>query len=208
MHDIQFFHISPSRSSIVHWMLEELGEPFDVHLLNYKEGENRKEEFLKINPMGKVPTITFKGEVITEAAAICLFLADQFPQKKLNIPIGQSERGSFLRWLFFGPSCIEPALIAKASEHEEMPVGTAGWGNYQLVIDVLESHLKDRKFVVGDRFTAADVIVGSQIHWGQMYELIPKGGVLEDYTKAMTDRPAHQRASAKDMEWAPQSNPR
>ena len=107
MADIQFYHMAPSRSSIVHWMLEELGEPFEVKLLNYTEGENRQEEYLKVNPMGKVPAISYKGQIITEAAAICLFLADEFPDKNLTIPLGDKHRGEFLKWMFFGPSCIE-----------------------------------------------------------------------------------------------------
>src|SRR5262249_38746819 len=108
MSDLTLYHISPSRSSIVLWMLEELGEPYDVHLLRMQKGENRQSDYLAINPMGKVPAIRHKGVVITECAAICCFLADYYPAAKLNVPIDDPRRGPYLKWLFFGPSCVEP----------------------------------------------------------------------------------------------------
>ena len=207
MADIQFYHMAPSRSSIVHWMLGELGEPFEVKLLNYTEGENRQEEYLKVNPMGKVPAISYKGQIITEAAAICLFLADEFPDKNLTIPLGDKHRGEFLKWMFFGPSCIEPALISRSAGGEELPVGSVGWGSYDLVLDVLDNELQNKKYIVGDRFTAADVIVGSQIQWGLMFDSFEESESLKEYAGHLSDRPAYQRAQQNDMEWAPQSNP-
>src|SRR3954447_11372758 len=109
MDDLTLYHISPSRSSIALWMLEETGQPYDVHLLNMKAGENRQDAYLKVNPMGKVPSLRHRDVVITECAAICCYLADEFPQAKLNVPIGDRRRGPYLKWLFFGPSCFEPA---------------------------------------------------------------------------------------------------
>ena len=107
MPKLTLYHAAPSRSSIVHWMLEELGEPYDIHLISFKKGENLKPEFLTVNPMGKLPTIKHGDAVITEAAAICTYLADEFPQAKLNVPVGNPQRGVYLKWLFFGPSCVE-----------------------------------------------------------------------------------------------------
>ncbi|MFL5000814.1 MAG: glutathione S-transferase N-terminal domain-containing protein, partial [Xanthobacteraceae bacterium] len=104
MAKLTLYHAAPSRSSIVHWMLEEVGEPYDLHLLSLKAGENRAPQYLAVNPMGKVPALRHGDVVITEAAAICTYLADAFPQRKLNIPIGDPRRGIYLKWLFFGPS--------------------------------------------------------------------------------------------------------
>src|SRR5687767_7771713 len=110
MAQITLYHAAPSRSSIVLWMLEELGEPYDVHLVSFKKGENLRPEYLAVNPMGKVPALRHGEIVITEAAAICAYLADAFPQARLNIPVGDPGRGVYLKWLFFGPSCLEPAV--------------------------------------------------------------------------------------------------
>src|ERR1019366_8367556 len=119
MANLTLYHASPSRSSIVLWMLEELGEPYDIKLLHLSAGDNLKADYLAINPMGKVPALKHGDTVITEAAAICTYLADEFPGAKLNIPIGTPRRGVYLKWLFFGPSCIEPAVIDRAAPRKE-----------------------------------------------------------------------------------------
>jgi glutathione S-transferase len=129
------YHAAPSRSSIVHWMLEELGEPYEIQLVSFKKGENRKPEFLAINPMGKLPTIKHGETVITEAAAICTYLADEFPRARLNIPIGNPQRGVYLKWLFFGPSCFEPAITERAFPRKDPPArSTLGFGDFDTVI--------------------------------------------------------------------------
>ena len=114
MPKLTLYHAAPSRSSIVHWMLEEVGEPYDIHLVSFKKGENLKPEYLAVNPMGKVPALRHGDVVITEAAAICAYLADEFPKAKLNVPVGDPRRGVYLKWLFFGPSCVEPAIMERA----------------------------------------------------------------------------------------------
>src|SRR5437868_6257649 len=119
MADLTLYHGAPSRSSIVHWMLEEVGEPYDIHLVSFKKGENRAPEYLAVNPMGKVPALRHRDVVITEAAAICAYLADEFPRAKLNVPVGNPKRGVYLKWLFFGPSCVEPAIWERAYPRKE-----------------------------------------------------------------------------------------
>ena len=121
MADLTLYHAAPSRSSIVLWMLEEIGEPYDIKLLRLSEGENRKPDYLAINPMGKVPAIKHGDTVITEVAAICTYLADAFPARKLNVPVGDPRRGPYLKWLFFGPSCLEPAMIDRMLKREPGP---------------------------------------------------------------------------------------
>src|SRR2546423_11575660 len=114
MSKLTLYHAAPSRSSIVHWMLEEVGEPYDIHLVSFKKGENLKPEYLAINPMGKVPALAHGDTVITEVSAICAYLADEFPQAKLNVPVGTPRRGIYLKWLFFVPTCLEPAITEPA----------------------------------------------------------------------------------------------
>src|SRR5436305_13613995 len=108
MADLTLYHAVPSRSAIVHWMLEEVGEPYDIHLVSFKKGENRSPEYLAVNPMGKVPALRQRGAVVTEASAICAYLADEFPRAKLNIPVGNPKRGTYLKSRLFEPSCFEP----------------------------------------------------------------------------------------------------
>ena len=119
MAKLTLYHAAPSRSSITRWMLEEIGEPYDIHLLSLNKGDNRAPDYLAVNPMGKVPALKHGDVVITEAAAICAYLADEFPRAKLNVPVGDPRRGVYLKWLFFGPSCIEPAMMDRALPRKE-----------------------------------------------------------------------------------------
>src|SRR4029078_10470717 len=121
MPKLTLYHAAPSRSSIVHWMLEEGGEPYDINLVSFKKGENLKPEYLAANPMGKVPALRHGDVVITEGAAICAYLADEFPKAKLNVPVGDPRRGVYLKWLFFGPSCLEPAITERVFPRKETP---------------------------------------------------------------------------------------
>jgi glutathione S-transferase len=203
MAKLTLYHISPSRSSIAHWMLEEVGEPYDIHLLSMKRGENRAPEYLAVNPMGKVPAIRHGDTVITEAAAICAYLADEFPDRKLNIPVGTPRRGIYLKWLFFGPSCVEPAIMDRAFPRKEAPpVSTAGHGDYETVVDVLANAVKQGPYLMGEQFTAADVVIGSGLRWGMQFKLLPERPEFVAYTARLAQRPALQRAEAKDKELA------
>jgi glutathione S-transferase len=200
---LTLYHAFPSRSSIVRWMLEEIGEPYDLELLRLGEGEQLKADYLAINPMGKVPALKHGDVVITEAAAICTYLADAFPQAKLNVPIGDPRRGVYLKWLFFGPGCIEPAITDKAYPRAEQPRrGTLGYGNYDLVMDVMAKGLGKGPYLMGEQFTAADVVIGSTLRWGMMFDLLPKRAEFVDYVGRLTERPALKRASELDQKLA------
>jgi glutathione S-transferase len=202
MADLTLYHAAPSRSSIVHWMLEELGEPYDIHLVSFKKGETRAAEYLAINPLGKVPALRHKGVIITEASAICTYLADEFPRAKLNIPIGNPQRGVYLKWLFFGPSCVEPALWEKAYPRKEpAPRAALGFGEFDTVIDVLAKAAAAAKpYLMGEQFTAADVVIGSGLRWGTIFKLMPERPEFAAYLARLNARPALQRATAKDAE--------
>ena len=207
MADLTLYHAAPSRSSIVHWMLEEVGEPYDFHLVSFKKGENRLPNYLAVNPMGKVPALRHRDVVITEAAAICTYLADEFPNAKLNVPIGTPARGTYLKWLFFGPSCVEPAIMERAYPRKDTPPRAAlGFGEFETVVDVLaKAAAAARPYLLGEQFTAADVVLGANIRWGMMFKMIPERPEFTAYAARIAARPAAQRAEAKDKEMAAQA---
>jgi glutathione S-transferase len=135
MAQFTLYHASPSRSSIVLWMLEEVGQSYDIKLIKLSAGDNLKPDYLAINPMGKVPALKHGDVVITEVAAICAYLADEFPDKKLNVPVGTPRRGEYFKWLFFGPSVIEPAMTDRAFPRKEDPRAAAlGWRDFDTVL--------------------------------------------------------------------------
>jgi glutathione S-transferase len=200
---LTLYHASPSRSSIALWMLEEVGAPFDIKLLKLSAGDNMKPDYLAINPMGKVPALKHGDTVITEVAAICAYLADEFPDKKLNVPVGTPRRGVYLKWLFFGPSCMEPAVIDRAAPRKEPARrGMLGYGDFDTTMNTVAQAVAKGPFLMGEQFTAADVVVGSQIRWGTMFKLIPERKEFADYAARLAARPAAKRAEAKDKELA------
>ena len=197
------YHAAPSRSSIVHWMLEEIGEPYDIHLLSLKGGENRAPDYLAVNPMGKVPALRHGEVVITEAAAICTYLADEFPRAGLNVPVGDPRRGVYLKWLFFGPSCIEPAMMDRAfPRKEEARRAALGYGDFDTVIKVLTDAMARGPYILGEQFTAADVVIGSTLRFGMLFKLLPEQPEFTAYTGRLAQRPALLRSEAKDKELA------
>jgi glutathione S-transferase len=206
MAKLMLYHASPSRSSVVLWMLEELGEPYDIHLLNLQKGENREPDYLAINPMGKVPALRHGDTVITELAAICTYLADEFPGAKLNVPIGTPRRGTYLKWLFFGPGCLEAAVIDRAAPRKEEPRrAMLGYGDFDTTMNVLAAAVATGPWLMGEQFTAADVVLGANVRWGMMFKMIPERPEFTAYAARIAARPAAQRAEAKDKELAAQA---
>jgi glutathione S-transferase len=196
---LKLYHAIPSRSSIARWMLEETGEPYEVHLLSLPKGENRAPAYLAVNPMGKVPALDHDGTVITEAAAICAYLADTFSKAGLNVPVGDKRRGPYLKWLFFGPSCVEPAVTDRAfPRKEEARRGMLGYGEYDTVMEVLAKAVGPGPHILGEQFTAADVVIGSGLRWGMMFKLIPERPEFTAYVGRLSQRPAFKRAQEKD----------
>jgi glutathione S-transferase len=184
-------------------MLEEVGEPFDLHVLSMKKGENREPAYLAINPMGKAPALCHNDVIITEVAAICCYLADAFPQARLNVPIGDPRRGPYLKWLFFNPGALEPAIIDRAFKRaEEAPRQALPYGDFDTTMDVVARAVSRSPFLLGDQFTAADLVIGSSLRWGTMFNLIPPRAEFSDYIARFADRPALKRATAKDEELA------
>jgi glutathione S-transferase len=204
MSDLMFYTAVPSRGAVVRWMLEEIGEPYDTTMLDLKAGEQNQPAYRAINPHGKVPALKYKGQVTTEVAAICALLADEFPQRQLNIPVGDPRRGPYLSWLFFNPSAIEPAMMDSKFPRKETPPPTAiGYRDMNALLDVIEAALKGEKgagktYLMGEQFTAADVVTGSGLRFGMGFGMIPQRPALVDYVARLTARDAFKRASEKD----------
>ncbi|MEW5688432.1 MAG: glutathione S-transferase family protein [Pseudomonadota bacterium] len=191
------FYTNPmSRGRIIRWMLEEVGQPYRTVILDWASGAAKQPEYLAINPMGKVPAIVHGDTVVTECAAICAYLADAFPEKKLAPPPTSKLRGPYYRWLFFGAGPIEQAVGVKAMGWQVPPDGerSLGFGTVEHVFDAIETALKGREYLVGDSFTAADLYLASHLGWGMQFGTIGKRPVFEDYVKRMDARPASVRA--------------
>jgi len=199
MTDPLTFYTNPmSRGAIVRWMLEEIGQPYETEVLEY--GTTMKApEYLAINPMGKVPAIKHGEIVVTEVAAICAYLAETFPDAGL-LPRTDVERGAYYRWMFFAAGPVEAAISdrmlgVQVPADKEMMVG---YGNYDRVVDVLDGLFSTSQYVAGDRFTAADVYVGSHIAWGSQFGTLPKRDSFGPYLERILNRPAARRAKEID----------
>jgi glutathione S-transferase len=193
---IEFWTNPMSRGQIAHWMLEELGQPYQTNWLDWGPTGNKSAQFLAVNPMGKVPTIRHDGKVVTEAAAICLYLADAFPQAGLK-PSGAA-LADYYRWTIFAAGPVEQAVTARALGWQ-VPEGRdsmAGFGSFDAAIGALDRALADRPFVCGDTFTAADVYVGSTVDWGLMFGSIPTTPAFEAYAGRLRERKAYKQAKA------------
>ena len=200
MTDELVFYTNPmSRGRIVRWMLEEVGQPYRTELLDYAT-TMKAPAYLAINPMGKVPAIKHGDTVVTEAAAICAYLADAFPQAKLAPPSGSHLRGPYYRWLFYGAGPVESAAMAKAMGFvvPEDRKGMAGFGSMEDVLKTLEYAVSQGEYLVGDRFTAADLYLGAHIDWGMQFKTIEKRPAFERYAARIVNRPAAVRARAID----------
>ena len=198
MADLVFYTNPMSRGQTVRWMLEEVGAPYDTEVLEY--GTTMKQEpYLSINPMGKVPAIVHKGKVVTEVAAIVCYLAEAFPEAGLA-PRNDDERADYYRWNFFIAGPIEAAFSNKAAGWEPAADKQRmfGYGTYDLAVDTLEKALSGKQHIAGDRFTAADLLVGAYINFMLRFNLLDPRPVFTEYATRMTDRDAYRRAQEID----------
>lgn len=197
-----------SRGRIAHWMMDEIGLPYETVWLDY--GFTMKAaNYLAVNPMGKVPALKHGDAVVTEAAAICAYLADRFPEKNLIPPAGHASRAPYYRWLFFAAGPLESAVTAKALGWQ-VPEGKgvmAGFGSYGDTLDALEKALAPGPYICGEQFTAADVYVGSSLGWGLMFGTITARPAFEAYVKRVQARPAAQQASRINEDFMQQGKP-
>jgi len=192
-----FYHNPRSRAQMAHWMLEEVGAPYQIRHIDFEKGENRTPEFLAINPMGKLPTIVHRGVTVTETAAIIAYLADAFPAAGLAPALDDPKRGTWLRWIVFGASCFEPALLDTMMKRADVPKMTVGYGSYEDVLGALEVMLEPGPWILGEVFSAADVYVGAELTWAASFGApgILDRPKLAAYIERVKARPAHQKVS-------------
>jgi len=197
---ITFFHCPNSRSSGTLNLLEELGAPYTLHVMNMKAREQRDPAYLAINPMGKVPAIKHGDALITEQVAIYIYLADLFNQAGLAPAMGDPMRGPYLRWLAFYGSCFEPALVDKAMKREPALPQMSPYGDWDTMFETLLGQLRKGPYLLGERFTAADVLWGTALTWTTAFNLVPTVPEVRDYIGRWNARPSVARVKAKDAE--------
>ena len=200
--ELTLHHSPNTRSTGALILLEELGAPYQLHLLNMKAGEQRQAAYLAINPMGKVPAVTHGDALVTEQVAVFLYLADLFPQAGLAPAIGDPLRGPYLRWMAFYGSCFEPALIDKAQKREPAAPSMSPYSDYDTMLKTLTDQLGKGSYLLGERFSAADLLWGTALSWTVMFGLVPELPVIKAYMERVNTRPAVLRARAKDAELA------
>jgi len=195
---IVFFHSPNTRSGSTRLLLEELGAPHELRAVNMKAGEQRKPAFLAVNPMGKVPAILHRGELVTEQVAIFIYLADLFPQAGLAPAPDDRLRGPYLRWLVYYGSCFEPAVVDRGLKREQAPLAMSPYGDYDTMLKTLTDQLAKGPYLLGERMTAADVLWGTALTWTTMFKLVPELPVIKDYIARIGGRPASAKVNAAD----------
>jgi len=189
-----------TRSLRILWLLEEVGAPYERVRLDLSAGAQKSAEFRAINPMAKVPALTEGPVAVAESGAICAYVADRYPDAGLAPAIGDPARGRYLQWLFFSPGCIEPAYLTKSANVSVRPE-QAGFGDFDRVFEVLAAAVEPGPWLIGERFTAADVLIGADIHFGMdIFKIVPERPVLRAYVDRCLARPAFQRAKIIETE--------
>lgn len=194
---IVLYHHPFSRASTVIWMLEEVGVDYELRHVDIMAGGQKSPEILALNPMGKLPTLTDGELVVTEAAAIGLYLADRYAYGTLAPRVDDPKRGTYLRWSFFAPSVIEPGATAKMSNWPAKD-GQVGWGNYDAMLATMEHALAGRQFLLGDDFSMADVVFGGTLRYMLMFKMVEPRPAFTAYVERLNERPALQRSDARN----------
>lgn len=192
---IDFYTNAMSRGRIAHWLMEELGETYETHWVEYGE-PMKSAEYLRINPMGKVPALVYDGAIVTEGPAILTFLAATYPEKGL-IPSTPGALADFYRWMFFGAGPVEQALMAKSMKWETTPESSMmlGYGSIQDTLNAVEAALGNGSWICGDQFTAVDVYIGSHLSWGIQFGTVEERPIFRKYADRCMQREAWQRAN-------------
>jgi glutathione S-transferase len=183
------------------WMLEELRVPYEFAYVNIRAGDQNGAAFCFVNPMSKLPALEDDGICVAESGAVLLYLSDKFPEAGLGVPVGDRLRGRFLQWMFFTGACLEPAMAERMTGAPGNTV-SFGWGDLGRVEHAIEAPLKDGPWLLGDRFTAADILVANTLQVAYSAKLIEAGGVLSDYVERAVSREGHERAAAIDRDEA------
>ena len=181
------------------WMLEELRVPYEFAFVNIRAGAQNEPEFCRVNPMCKLPALDDDGVCVAESGAVLLYLADRFPGAQLGAPPDDPQRGRFLQWMFFTGACLEPAMAERMTGAPGNTV-SFGWGDLVRVEHAVEAALKDGPWLLGERFTAADVLWATALRWTTMFKLVPESPVVAGYIGRVTSRPAFARAAKIDAD--------
>ncbi len=196
---VTLFHTPHTRSSGALALLEELGAPYTLELLNQTKGEHLAPAFRAINPMAKVPTLRdASGAIVTEQVAIFLHLADLFPEAGLTPPLGDARRGPYLRWLVFYAASFEPAVVDRALNRDPGRRAMSPYGEFDSVIETIAAPLAKHPYLLGDSASAADILWGTALGWTTAFKLVPERPEIMDYVRRIADRPAVKRAQEKD----------
>lgn len=195
---LTLYHCPMTRSARALWMLEEIGCPYTLNIVQVRGGEGRDLAYRKLNPHGKVPTLVHDGAVIPDSTAILLYLADLFPDARLAPPPGDPRRGPYLAWMTYTSGVIEPAFAARHHGHEYQPFSSA-WGAFEdMIVHLRQGATAAAPYLLGAQFTAADIMIGGAIRYGMQHGALPPGEAFEHYTAAIAARPAYRRYLEKD----------
>ncbi|KWC84365.1 glutathione S-transferase family protein [Burkholderia cepacia] len=195
---LTLFHSPRSRSAGVRMLLEELSADHELHAFDLSTGKHRDAEYLRINPLGKVPALRHGDVIVTEQAAVYLYAAELYPEAGLSPAPGDSLRGPYLRWMTFYGSCFEPALVDRSMNRPPAAYSTSPYGDFDTVIDTIDAQLAKGPYLLGERFTAVDVLWGSALNWTTMFKLVPETPRIRAYIDRVLARPAIRRAQAAD----------
>jgi glutathione S-transferase len=204
---ITLFHSPNTRSTGTLILLEELQAQYDLQVLNMQAGEQRQPAFLAVNPMGKVPAILHGDALVTEQVAIHIYLADLFPQAGLAPALNDPRRGSYLRWMVFYAACFEPAVVDRAMKRDPGPPAMSTYGTFETVMSTLTVQLDAGPYILGQTFSAADVLWGTALQWTTMFGLVPVTPTIKAYIERIATRPAALRVKEKDAALAAQHKP-
>jgi glutathione S-transferase len=199
---ITLFYSPQTRATGARVLLEELKVPYELHVLNMKAGEQRQPAYLAINPLGKVPAVRVGDTLVTEQGAIYLYLADLFPETGLAPALTDPDRGAYLRWLFIYGSCFEPAVVDRFMKREPGSMNETPYASYESLIDMLEDTLKTGPYLLGERFTAADLLWGIALNWTTMFGLVEARPAFKAYMERINSRASIQKVSAEDVAMA------
>lgn len=207
MSKVTLYHAPKTRSTGALCLLEELGCAYDLVVLNMKVGEHKKPEYLAVNPLGKVPAIVHDGALVTEQAAVYMYLADLYPQAGLAPAIGDRLRGPYLRWMVFYGSSFEPAVVDKAQKREPAPPSMSPYGTYEETLRVVTDRLGTTPYLLGDKFHACDMLWGMALGWTTKFGIVEATPAIKAYIDRVVGRPAVKKGFAMDAEWAAKQAP-
>jgi glutathione S-transferase len=204
---LTFFHAPHSRAFSVRVLLEELGVPYTLHALDLQNKQQRQPEYLAINPMGKVPAIRHGDTLVTEQSAVLMYLADRFAGGRLAPGLDDPARGDYLRWMVYYSSCFEPAIVDRFMQHPPAPASSCPYGDFDTMLRTLTDRLEQGEYMLGSRYSAADVLWGSALHWTTGFKLVPELPLIRSYIDRIAARPAFVRAQELDAALAAQQAP-